>query len=107
VHELVLKHIQDEEDDVASNEDPLPLSLDVIEMVGNVRRDVAGGESVYFTDLTRDGGTATAQLDSQPNHIQEGDLVVLYDNRPKRGSWMFASVRRVTAGRKSRHWISL
>lgn len=67
---------------------------DAIEIVGNLSRNSVGGEPIRVSSF--DGQTAF--LATETTQIRQGDLVLVYDDEPENGAWMFGLVAAVQAG---------
>ncbi len=72
-------------------------SPDGLEMVGNFEDDAGGGGAVPVVSF--DG--RLAKLGAEPTRFLRGDLVLVYDDEPTDGKWMFALVESVTGGESS------
>ena len=67
---------------------------DGLEMVGNFEDDIGGGGAVPVVSF--DG--RFAQLGSDSTRFFRGDLVLVYDDEPTDGKWVFALVEFVAGG---------
>lgn len=65
-----------------------------IEIIGNLDSNITGQEPIEVLDF--DG--YTARLKVAPAHIREGDLVLLYDDAPEQGKWVFGLVSSIQIG---------
>ena len=70
---------------------------DGLEMVGNFEDDAGGGGAVPVVSF--DG--RFAKLGAEPTRFLRGDLVLVYDDEPTDGKWMFALVESVAGGASS------
>jgi hypothetical protein len=69
-------------------------ATDGLEMVGNFEDDAGGGGAVPVVSF--DG--RFAKLGSDPTRFLRGDLVLVYDDEPTDGKWVFALVESVAGG---------
>jgi len=69
-------------------------AADGLEMVGSFEDDAGGGGAVPV--LSFDG--RLAKLGSDPTRFLRGDLVLVYDDEPTDGKWVFALVDSVAGG---------
>lgn len=65
-----------------------------VEIVGNVEDDAGGGGAIPVVSF--DG--RFAKLGSEPTRFLRGDLVLVYDDQPTDGKWIFALVESVNGG---------
>ena len=62
-----------------------------VEIIGHFSQDASRSEPLQV--LGFDGRTAL--LDMVPTEIKRGQLVLIYDNEPTRGAWMFGIVSSI------------
>jgi hypothetical protein len=64
---------------------------DAVEIIGHFQQDASGSSPIRVVSF--DGQTAL--LESVPTQIERGQLVLVYDDKPKKGSWIFGIVTSV------------
>jgi prepilin-type N-terminal cleavage/methylation domain-containing protein len=77
-----------------SVQSPLAVRQAEIEIVGNFEDDAGSGGAIPVVSF--DG--RFAKLGGEPTRFVRGDLVLVYDDQPTDGKWIFALVESVTSG---------